>query len=217
VQWQHVNHVGPYARQPRADKRSAAANVGAVAGKHTAESAIQLSFGVDVCRRYASGPEMQSVLGAKYSFGGGVEMNHQTPRSDNDDSVSDRVERSGKVCWESAASLSCVRRACCSCGTSPLMSFTRSGVSNDSERRGDATTKHDVVVPEFSRTKRPSSNPLGRIQCLPLSHRGSPRHRGSPAPLMGSHGVGVDARYWAREILDRDHSRDPDSPTVRLL
>ena len=24
-------------------------------------------------------------------------MNHQTPRSDNDDSVSDRVERSGKV------------------------------------------------------------------------------------------------------------------------
>ena len=40
---------------------------------------------------------MQSVVGAKYSFGGGVEMNHLTPRSDHDDSVSDRVERSGKV------------------------------------------------------------------------------------------------------------------------
>ena len=33
------------------------------------------------------------------------------------------------------------------CTTRPLISLTRSGVSNDSERRGDATTKHDVVVP----------------------------------------------------------------------
>ena len=103
----------------------------------------------------------------RMSFGSGVEIYHQASRLDDDDSVPDRLERCRQgrsLRWAKSASLSCVRRACCRCGTRPLINFTRSGVSNDSERRGDATTKHDVVVRRFSRTKRPSSSPLGRIQ-----------------------------------------------------
>ena len=109
---------------------------------------------------------MQSVVGAKDSFGSGVEMDHPASRFDDDDAVPDRLERSDKVgaALGEAASLSCVRRACCRCGTRPLISFTRSGVSKASERRGAATTKHVGLVPPLSRTNKPSSSSLGRIQ-----------------------------------------------------
>jgi hypothetical protein len=68
------------------------------------------------------------------------------------------------VLLASAASLFCVRSACCRCGTNLLINFTRSDVSNDSVRLGAATMKHVGLGAPVSRTNSPSSNSLGQIQ-----------------------------------------------------
>ena len=40
---------------------------------------------------------MHTIVGANFLFGGGVEMNHQTPRSNHDDSVPDHLQHCNKV------------------------------------------------------------------------------------------------------------------------